>query len=87
LIDRNALLNFRESAKLMNYFERKFCQRLVDEGYLYRKGILHPYTQYVPLYFKTKEYTNDNNKKTGVQTLMTVKGREFFTGKYPDIMK
>lgn len=82
LIDRDSLLCFRDSAKLLNIPERKFINWLLDNKYIYRnrKNVLCAYSDYIPELFEAKEYINDN--KTGSQTLITVKGRQLFLTKY-----
>jgi len=78
LVDRNLLTNFRDTAKELKVKERDFIAWLLDRGYVYRdqKQQLKPYAQYVPELFQIKEW--GRGEKTGVQTLITPKGRETF---------
>lgn len=78
LVDRNLLTNFRDTAKELRIKERRFIDWLLENKYIYRdqRGKLKPYAQYVPDFFQLKEW--ERNGKTGVQTLVTPKGRETF---------
>lgn len=78
LVDRNLLTNFRDTAKELQFGERKFVNWLLTNGYLYRdqKGKLKPYAKYVPELFNLKDW--NRNGKADVQTLVTPKGKETF---------
>lgn len=78
LVDRNLLTNFRDTAKELHIKRNDFINWLLDRKYVYRdqKGKLKPYSKYVPELFQIKEWGRSG--KTGVQTLITPKGRETF---------
>ena len=79
LVDRNLLTNFRDTAKEFGIKQTEFINFLLNKGFIYRdkKGILKPYANYVDEnYFKLKEWKTDD--KSGVQTLITPRGRETF---------
>ncbi len=78
LVDRESLLNFRETAKALGIGEREMIAVLLDRKYIYRdqKGHLLPYSENNHGYFEVKETTNEKTKWSGTQTLITVKGRE-----------
>ena len=79
LIDRGLSLSFRNTAKELHIPERKFIAWLEECKYIYRSGkAIHPYAKYVPRYFEIKEYAV--GKSVGVQTLVTVEGRNKFVG-------
>lgn len=80
LVDRNLLTNFRETAKELGIPPRKFTQFLLDHKYIYRDkhGKLLPYEAKNKGLFEVKECTNDKSGWSGVQTLVTPKGRETF---------
>lgn len=81
LVDRNLLLNFRNTAKELKVPERKFIRWLEEKGFIYRNmaGAIEPYAQYITgerKYFEMKEFNRDGF--TGNQTLITPRGREAF---------
>ena len=80
LVDRNLLTNFTETAKELGIAPRKFVQFLLDHKYIYRnkQGKLLPYEIKNKGLFEVKECTNDKSGWSGVQTLVTPKGRETF---------
>lgn len=81
LCDRGNNLSFRNTAKLLHVPERKFINSLLAYRYIYRdkKGKLVPYAQYVDSgIFVIKEQQSQKNNWAGIQTLVTVKGRELF---------
>lgn len=80
LVERNTLTSFRETAKELGIPPKKFVQFLVDGKYLYRdgKGKLMPYEEKNDGLFKVKECCNEKNQWSGVQTLVTPRGRETF---------
>lgn len=85
LVERNLLLNFRDSAKELHIKERKFINWLLENKYVYRdnKNKLKPYSKYVEDgLFEIKEF--GNAKFAGIQTLITPKGRETFRLLYND---
>lgn len=80
LVDRNLLTNFRETAKELGVAPRIFVQFLLDKKYIYRdqKGKLLPYEGKNDGLFEVKECTNQKTQWSGVQTMVTPKGRETF---------
>ena len=79
LVDRNLLTNFRDTAKELHIKQNVFINWLLENGYIYRdsKKKLKPYAQHIDSgLFELREYSTDKN--SGVQTLITPKGRETF---------
>ena len=77
LVDRNLLTNFRDTAKEFGIKQNDFIKFLIDRKYIFRdkKNKLKPYSHYMDL-FELKEWKTGD--KTGVQTLITPRGRETF---------
>lgn len=80
LVDRNLLTNFRETAKELGIKPKAFVAWLLDKKFLYRdqKGKLLPREEKNNGLFEVKEAKNDKTQWSGVQTLITPKGRETF---------
>ena len=80
LADRNALTSFRETAKLLGIKPKRFTDFLLDHKYIYRdkKGKLMPVENRNRGYFEVKETMNEKTQWSGTQTLVTLKGREYF---------
>lgn len=80
LVERNTLTNFRDTAKELGIPPRKFVNFLLEKKFLYRdqKGTLKPYEGKNEGLFEVKESFNEKTKWSGVQTLVTPKGRETF---------
>ena len=81
LVDRNLLLSFRDTAKLLNIKCKKFIDFLIDKKYIYRDkgGKLAPYSKYKDDgLFEMREAYNEKTTWAGTQTLTTPKGRETF---------
>jgi len=80
LVDRNLLTSFRDTAKELKIPQNKFIDFLLSRKYIYRdqKGKLMPYAQYVNDLFEVKEYASKRNSHSGLQTLITPRGRETF---------
>lgn len=79
LVDRVVLTNFRDTAKELQLGQNEFINKLIELGYIYRdsKKRLKPYSKFVKDgLFEIKEFTN--NHTSGIQTLVTPKGREVF---------
>lgn len=76
LVERNLMTNFTTTAKEFGIKRKDFINYLLDNGYIYRdqQGNLLPYAIHVPHLFEVKEYSKDIY--SGVQTLITPKGRE-----------
>lgn len=84
LVDRNSLTNIRDTSKAIGVKEKLFVAYLIGNGYLYRdnKKQLKPIAKYTgdDNLFVIKEFVNGS--RTGMQTLITVKGKEYFTNKF-----
>lgn len=80
LVDRNLLTNFRETAKELGIKPKTFVAWLLEKKFLYRdkKGKLLPREDKNNGLFEVKEAKNDKTQWSGVQTLITPKGRETF---------
>lgn len=81
LCDRESLTGIRETAKLLGLKQNDFVKWLIDHKYIYRdkRGRLMPYAEHVYSgLFTVKETYNDKTDWTGVQMLITVKGKERF---------
>lgn len=81
LVDRQLLTNFRDTAKEFRMGQKEFVAWLLERKFIYRdkKKQLRPYSDYVATLFELKEYKSGNNlTHTGVQTLITPKGRATF---------
>lgn len=80
LVERNLLINIRDSAKELNVKQNTFVKWLLDNKYVYRdaKEQLKPYAVHTPSLFELKEYINPNNGQSGNQLLTTPRGRETF---------
>lgn len=80
LVDRNLLTNFRDTAKQLGIAPKKFVTLLLEKKYIFRdqKGKLMPYQDKNKGLFEVKECFNQKTKWSGVQTMVTPKGRETF---------
>lgn len=80
LISRNTLTNFRETAKELVISEKAFIRFLIDKKYIFRnqRGKLMPYADRSDGLFEVKECYNEKTNWSGIQTLVTPKGRETF---------
>lgn len=80
LVDRNLLTNFRDTAKQLGIAPKKFVTLLLERKYIFRdqKGKLMPYQDKNKGLFEIKECFNQKTKWSGVQTMVTPKGRETF---------
>ena len=80
LVDRNLLTNFRETAKQLGIGQKAFVNFLLVKKYVYRdkKGKLMPYAGKGDGLFEVKECYNEKTAWSGVQVLITPKGREVF---------
>lgn len=79
-ISRNTLTNFRETAKELGISEKAFIRFLIDKKYIFRnqRGKLMPYANRSDGWFEVKECYNEKTNWSGIQTLVTPKGRETF---------
>lgn len=80
LVDRNLLTNFRDTAKQLGIAPKKFVTLLLEKKYIFRnqKGKLMPYQDKNKGLFEVKECFNQKTKWSGVQNMVTPKGRETF---------
>ena len=80
LVDRNLLTSFRDTAKQLDIKERDFIKFLMDKKYIYRdkRGKLMPYSDKNNGLFEIKECYNEKTQWSGIQTMVTPKGRETF---------
>lgn len=77
LVERNLLTNFRDTAKEFHVSQKEFISKLLDGNYIYRDmhGSLRPCSQFSKEgWFEIKEFKTKGDF-TGVQTLITPKGR------------
>lgn len=81
LCERESLTGIRDTAKLLGIKQNDFVKWLIARKYVYRdkRGRLMPYAEHVDSgLFTVKETYNDKTDWTGVQMLVTVKGKERF---------
>lgn len=80
MISRNTLTNFRETAKELGISEKAFIRFLIDKKYIFsnQRGKLMPYANRSEGWFEVKECYNEKTNWSGIQTLVTPKGREAF---------
>ena len=80
MISRNTLTDFRETAKELGISEKAFIRFLIDKKYIFRnqRGKLMPYADRSDGLFEVKECYNEKTNWSGIQTLVTPKGREAF---------
>lgn len=80
LVDRNTLTSFRDTAKELGIKPKAFVEWLLDKEFIFRdkKGKLMPREGKGDGLFEVKEAKNDKTQWSGVQTLVTPKGRETF---------
>ena len=80
LVDRNMLISFRDTAKELGVKPKTFVNWLLEKKFIYRdqKGKLMPREDKNSGLFEVKEAKNDKTQWSGVQTLITPKGRETF---------
>lgn len=80
LIDRGLNVCFRDAAKEIGVKQKEFIAYLIENKYVYRNkaGKLRPHADYDNDLFVVKDTKSDSNGWTGVQTLVTPKGKETF---------
>lgn len=80
LVDRNTLTSFRDTAKELGIKPKAFVEWLLEKKFIFRdqKGKLMPREGKGDGLFEVKEAKNDKTQWSGVQTLVTPKGRETF---------
>jgi prophage antirepressor-like protein len=84
LVERKNNLCFRDTAKELGVPEKKFIQYLLDKNYLYRdkRNTLKPYAESIESgLFVLKEWASKDSEIAGVQTLVTVHGRDILRKK------
>ena len=90
-VESGYLTNLRDTAKEFNIMkEQEFISLLERERYLYRDqfGQLRPYSKYVKDgIFEMRDFVNKTNGMTGIQTLVTAKGKQFLLSKLNEIKK
>lgn len=86
LVDKDLLLNFRDTAKELKIKQKDFIEFLINNKYIFRDngGNLKPYSTSISKgFFKIREFVVNNH--AGTQTLITPKGREYFNKKIKNI--
>lgn len=81
LVERNLLTNFRDTAKEFNIGERSFIGFLIENKFIYRDqhNKIKPFADKVEKgLFEIKEFNSRYSEHSGLQTLITPKGRETF---------
>lgn len=90
-VESGYLTSFIDTAKELNLMgEQEFISLLERERYLYRDqfGQLRPYSKYVKDgIFEMRDFVNKTNGMTGIQTLVTAKGKQFLLNKLSEIKK
>jgi phage antirepressor YoqD-like protein len=78
LVDRKLMTSLRDTAKELGVQERLFIKFLLDRKYVYRdqSNKLRPFAGKNQGLFELKEF--NHNEYSGLQTLVTPKGRETF---------
>lgn len=77
---RRWVTSFRDTAKQLGVSQNAFIGFLKERKYIYRdqKGKLMPYAEKNNGLFEVKECFNNKTEWSGVQTMVTPKGRETF---------
>ena len=80
LVDKNLLTNFRNTAKQLNIPQKAFIGFLLANDFVYRDKHqrLLPYSRKNKGYFEVKEWISEDGRLVGIQTLITLKGRNYF---------
>lgn len=80
LVDRNLLTSLRDTSKVLGVGQQEFIGFLTKRGFLFRdkKGKLMPTASKNDGLFEVKECFNEKTAWSGVQTMVTPKGRETF---------
>lgn len=80
LVDRNLLTSLRDTSKVLGVGQQEFIAFLTKRGFLFRdkKGKLMPTASKNDGLFEVKECFNEKTAWSGVQTMVTPKGRETF---------
>ena len=83
-VERGDNLSFRDTAKVLGVSQSTLINFLGINHYIYRdqKGRLRPYSQYEQNgLFTVKEFEKETSGYSSVQTLVTFKGRDYFSKK------
>lgn len=83
-VERGDNLSFRDTAKVLGVSQSTLINFLGINHYIYRdqKGRLRPYSQYEQNgLFTVKEFGKETSGYSSVQTLVTFKGRNYFSKK------
>lgn len=83
-VERGDNLSFRDTAKVLGVSQSTLINFLGINHYIYRdqKGRLRPYSQYEQNgLFTVKEFERETSGYSSVQTLVTFKGRDYFSKK------
>ena len=83
-VERGDNLSFRDTAKVLGVSQSTLINFLGINHYIYRdqKGRLRPYSQYEQNgLFTVKEFEKETSGYSSVQTLVTFKGRNYFSKK------
>nr|DAM87484.1 MAG TPA: KilA protein [Bacteriophage sp.] len=90
-VESGYLTSFRDTAKEFNLMgEQEFISLLERNRYLYRDQFnqLKPYSKHVQDgIFEMRDFVNKTNGVTGIQTLITAKGKQVLLNKLNDIKK
>ena len=79
LVNNHLLTNFRNTAKELHIPQKVFIQFLIDKELIYRdkKNRLLPYAKNNKGYFEVKEWCKEGSEAVGIQTFVTLKGRNY----------
>ena len=79
LVRKEHLTNLRDTAKELGIGQKEFIQFLFENEYVYRDKYnrIMPYAKHRSL-FEVKDYFNEKNEHCGIQTLVTVEGKQKF---------
>lgn len=83
-VERGDNLSFRDTAKVLGVSQSTLINFLGINHYIYRdqKGRIRPYSQYEQNgLFTVKEFEKETSGYSSVQTLVTFKGRDYFSKK------
>jgi prophage antirepressor-like protein len=80
LVDADLNTGIRDTAKELSLGQKEFVDKLLDNSFLFRtnEGALRPYIQYNDELFVLKERVNKENGWSGLQLLVTPKGKATF---------
>lgn len=84
LVERKLNLSLRDTGKELKIGQNNFINYLINKGFIFRnsQNKLVPYAEYIDKgYFEMREFANKNGK-SGLQTLVTVEGRQYFLNRF-----